>query len=166
MLRNICFIFVSELLTSPHVNLQARAWLVSCRNTVMSLKGVSSTVLHSYKTPKAETARDQRAANQHGPAKPRLKTNARQTTEYTTEATNFTRFLLLTGRKGIAFRRTREKQKENMVAKNELTARMTKVKTPMVTMKATWSWSQQFLSSQLGIFPSSLPSPTEFSPRQ
>lgn len=33
--------------------------------------------------------------------------------------------------------------------KGKLTRRMTTVKTPMVTRKTTWSWLQQFLSSQL-----------------
>jgi hypothetical protein len=33
----------------PQVSKQAIAWLASCRNTVMSLKGVSRKVLHSCK---------------------------------------------------------------------------------------------------------------------
>ena len=37
-----------ELLTWPHVSLQAIAWLASWRNTVTSLNGISSIVLHNY----------------------------------------------------------------------------------------------------------------------
>lgn len=72
-------------LTSPQVSLQASAWLVSWRKTVMSLNGVSRNVLHSCKTTTTKEEEPLRPRRAKTPTPPGV---AREENEATGEREN------------------------------------------------------------------------------
>lgn len=111
-------------LTSPQVSLQARAWLVSWRKTVMSLKGVSRNVLHS--------CTQGRQNPQIKSGTPRHLSNPVQTRR----------------RRAAPPSNKKEKEKRRRAGAG-LTARMTTVETPTAAMKTIWLCWQQPCSSQL-----------------